>query len=291
MTPNLKTWLKNTAVCAVVLSLTACTGIQIPPPPEITIWSQSPAAEPIVIWSQEPTIPTPAIPTEDPAVDLPATDQPSTSPDAPSPVPEPEASTDAAAGEGTVLAQLATIKIKGRAPKTGYERALFGRGWKDPDRNGCDARNDMLRRDLKDLVTKPGTQGCVILTGVLDDPFTGKTIDFVRGQKTSNAVQIDHLVALSDAWQKGAQQMSEEDRLLFANDPLNLLAVDGPSNGSKGDSDAATWLPPNKSYRCTYVARQTAVKAKYGLWMTAAEHGAIENILLDKCPGQLVPAG
>lgn len=280
MNNNLKSWAKITAAGAAVLALTACTGIQAPPLPEITIWTEGPAADPIVIWTQEPTVPT----AETPVTDLPvAEDLPAAS--------GPETDSKATAEDGTVLAQLATIKIKGRAPKTGYERALFGRGWKDPDRNGCDARNDMLRRDLKDLTTKPGTQGCVILTGVLDDPFTGKTINFVRGQTTSTAVQIDHLVALSDAWQKGAQQMSEEDRLFFANDPLNLLAVDGPSNGSKGDSDAATWLPPNKSYRCTYVARQTAVKAKYGLWMTAAEHEAIENLLLDKCPGELVPAG
>lgn len=280
MNNNLKSWIKNAAAVAAVLALTACTGIQAPPLPEITIWTEGPAADPIVIWTQEPTVPT----AEAPVTDQPVTDElPAAS--------EPETENEATAEDGTVLAQLATIKIKGRAPKTGYERAQFGRGWKDPDRNGCDARNDMLRRDLKDLTTKPGTQGCVILTGVLNDPFTGKTIDFVRGQTTSTAVQIDHLVALSDAWQKGAQQMSEEDRLFFANDPLNLLAVDGPSNGSKGDSDAATWLPPNKSYRCTYVARQTAVKAKYGLWMTAAEHGAIENLLLDKCPGELVPAG
>lgn len=119
----------------------------------------------------------------------------------------------------------------------------------------------------------------------LRDPFTGETIDFVRGQGTSTLVQIDHVVALSDAWQKGAQLLSAEERLDFANDPLNLLAVDGPTNASKGDGDAATWLPPNKGFRCDYVARQTAVKAKHGLWMTRAEHDAIHRILSTQCPG------
>ncbi len=187
---------------------------------------------------------------------------------------------------GTVLAQLATLTVKGRAPKTGYERSNFGSGWKDPDRNGCDGRNDILRRDLTAVVARPGTQGCVITSGILHDPYTGKFIDFVRGQGTSNAVQIDHVVALSDAWQKGAQQLGADERIALANDPLNLLAVDGPTNASKGDGDAATWLPPRKSYRCAYVARQTAVKAKYGLWVTRAERDVIQRIVTKQCPGQ-----
>ncbi len=191
---------------------------------------------------------------------------------------------------GTALAQLETIEIKGRAPRTGYERDLFGNGWKDPDRNGCDARNDILNRDLTEKAHKPGTDGCVVASGVLTDPFTAATIHFVRGNATSTAVQIDHVVPLSDAWQKGAQQLAPNQREAFGNDPLNLLATDGPTNGAKGDGDAATWLPPNKSFRCEYVARQTAVKAKYGLWMTQAEHDAIHRVLTASCPDQAVPA-
>lgn len=198
-------------------------------------------------------------------------------------------STSAEPSQGTALAQLETIEIKGRAPRTGYDRDLFGRGWKDPDRNGCDARNDMLNRDLTEVVHRPGTQGCVVASGVPHDPFTGTRIDFVRGNDTSVLVQIDHVVALSDAWQKGAQQLSLEQREVFANDPLNLLAVDGPTNMAKSDSDAATWLPPNRAFRCEYVALQTAVKAKHHLWMTQAEHDAIHRILTTSCPDQPVP--
>ncbi|EMY34061.1 Excalibur domain-containing protein [Arthrobacter crystallopoietes BAB-32] len=194
------------------------------------------------------------------------------------------------AAAGTALEQLETIAIKGRAPKTGYSRDQFGNGWMDPDRNGCDARNDILQRDLTNETFKPGTNNCVVLTGTLADPYTATTIDFVRGDKSSTLVQIDHVVALSDGWQKGAQQLSREQREAFANDPLNLMAADGPTNGAKGDSDAATWLPPNKGFRCEYVALQTAVKAKYGLWMTQAEHDAIRNILTNSCPDQPVPA-
>lgn len=178
------------------------------------------------------------------------------------------------------LATLDTIPVKGRAPKTGYARDNFGPTWTDDVRvagghNGCDTRNDILARDLVDETFKPGTRDCVVLTGVLDDPYTGKRIDFVRGQTTSTAVQIDHVVALSDAWQKGAQQLDDASRRDLANDPRNLLAVDGPTNGSKSDGDAATWLPPNRSYRCTYVAKQVEVKAAYGLWVTQAEKDAI----------------
>ncbi|GAA3711954.1 hypothetical protein GCM10022377_26750 [Zhihengliuella alba] len=188
----------------------------------------------------------------------------------------------------TVLQQLETIPVKGRAPKTGYTRAEFGPTWADVDNNSCDTRNDILRRDLRDIVlgSVSGCRNHTVMSGILDDPYTGTTIGFQRGVGTSNTVQIDHVVALSDAWQKGAQQMTERNRTLFANDPLNLLAVDGPANGSKGDSDAATWLPPNKVIRCDYVTRQTAVKAKYGLWVTQAEHDAIETVVTTKCPGQ-----
>ncbi|MGW6172314.1 GmrSD restriction endonuclease domain-containing protein [Arthrobacter sp. NPDC055138] len=212
---------------------------------------------------------------------------PETSAQAKSEAPEPKAEQGPAAG--TALEQLATIEVKGRAPKTGYSREQFGKGWKDPDRNGCDARNDVLQRDLDHAVLKAG--GCVVTSGLLADPFTAATIEFVRGNTTSSAVQIDHIVALSDGWQKGAQQLAPNQREAFANDPLNLLAVDGPTNGAKSDSDAATWLPPNKAFRCEYVALQTAVKAKYGLWMTKAERDAIMSILSTSCPDQPVPAG
>ena len=135
---------------------------------------------------------------------------------------------------------------------------------------------------------RAGTHGCLVLSGRLDDPYTGQPIAFVRGEATSARVQIDHVVALSDAWQKGAQQWSTSTRARFANDPLNLLAVDGPTNQAKSDGDAATWLPPRTSYRCAYVARQIAVKARYRLWVTAAERDAVRRVLAS-CAGQRLP--
>ncbi len=195
-----------------------------------------------------------------------------------------------AARQGTALAAVATLEVKGRAPKTGYDRDQFGPAWADVDHNGCDTRNDVLRRDLDDVTTRAGTHGCVVLTGTFDDPFSGTRIDFRRGQSTSSLVQIDHLVALSDAWQKGAQRLSAEQRRQLANDPLNLMAADGSLNASKGDGDAATWLPPHKKFRCTYVARQVAVKHSYNLWVTSAERDAMRRVL-STCPDKKLPAG
>ncbi|MEU7828114.1 MULTISPECIES: HNH endonuclease family protein [unclassified Nonomuraea] len=183
---------------------------------------------------------------------------------------------------GDARKKLAKLAVKGRAPRTGFEREKFGPAWADVDHNGCDTRNDILKRDLKDETFKSGTHDCIVLTGVLDDPYSGKTITFKRGQDTSTAVQIDHLIPLSDAWQKGAQQWTADKRKEFANDPMNLMAVDGPLNGQKSDSDAATWLPPRKAYRCTYIAKQIDVKAKYDLWLTTGEKDAMTGIL-DSC--------
>lgn len=192
-----------------------------------------------------------------------------------------------AAAQPLASQTLAKLQVKGRAPKTGYARNLFSDGWGNI--LGCDTRNYILKRDLKSITWREG-ENCIVATGTLLDPYTGSTIRFVRGVKTSLAVQIDHVVAVSDAWQKGAQQMSSKSRYSFYNDPLNLLAVDGPTNSAKGDGDAATWLPPNKSFRCAYVARQVAVKAKYKLWVTSAERDAIQRILTT-CPKQTLPAG
>ncbi len=178
---------------------------------------------------------------------------------------------------------LEALPVKGKAPKTGYARTQFGNGW---ERRGlCDMRNIILNRDLSNVVL--GDE-CKVLSGKLNDPYTGAEIMFVRGADTSDRVQIDHVVALSNAWQTGAQQLGLETRMALANDPLELLAVDGPANQQKSDGDAATWLPSNRQFRCQYVARQVAVKTKYSLWVTQAEHDAIERVL-GACPGQLLP--
>ena len=180
---------------------------------------------------------------------------------------------------------LAALSTKGRAPKTGYKRSQFGDGWAKA--GGCDTRNVILRRDLTNAVL--GDDNCKVQAGALSDPYTGQRIAFKRGANSSGAVQIDHVVVLSNAWQTGAQQLSSEQRISLANDPLELLAVDGPANQQKGDGDAATWLPSNKPFRCQYIARQIAVKKKYLLWVTPPERTAMERILAS-CPEQRLPA-
>ena len=195
-----------------------------------------------------------------------------------------QAPTTSSIKKGTTLSLLETLTVKGKAPKTGYSRSAFSH-WRDPDRNGWDARNDILKRDLINVVFKEDTGECKVVSGLLNDPYSGLAIEFTLGKSD---VDIDHVVALSHAWQVGAFQWSDAKRLEFANDPLNLLAVSARLNRQKGDGDAATWLPPAKSYRCAYVSRQVVVKVKYGLWITAPEKSAIQRVLAS-CPNFKAP--
>lgn len=193
---------------------------------------------------------------------------------------------------GNARAALDLLPVKGRAPMTGYSRDRFGPAWTDDTGaplggNGCDTRDDILSRDLHHVVLD--SDRCTVESGVLVDPYTGHTIRFTRGEGSSEAVQIDHVASLGDDWQTGARQLSPARRAALGNDPLNLIATDGPTNEQKGDSDAASWLPPNKSFRCAYVARQIAVKLKYRLWVTEAESAAMDRVL-SGCPGQKLPS-
>jgi hypothetical protein len=190
-----------------------------------------------------------------------------------------------AALKDDALTTLNSLSVKGRAAKTGYSRAQFPT-WSDLDRNGCDTRNEILNRDLTKVLFKSGTKDCKVSSGSLIDPYSGKVIIF---SSTKSTIDIDHVVALSNAWQTGAAYFDKTKRQQIANDPLNLLAVDYSLNRQKGDGDAATWLPPLKSFRCDYVARQIAVKAKYALWVTSPEKDAIIKIL-EKCVGQRIPS-
>lgn len=188
---------------------------------------------------------------------------------------EPQSGLQDTAATNEAVEVLNQLAVKGRAPKTDYRRTQFGDGWAFV--NGCDVRNTILARDLKNVIV---STNCKVLSGDLNDPYTGKLIHFERGTESSDDVQIDHVVALSNAWQTGAQQISFDQREALANDPLNLLAVDGQANQEKGDGDAATWLPPHKAFRCQYVTRQIAVKKKYQLWVTLAEKEAMQRVLM-----------
>jgi Protein of unknown function (DUF1524) len=185
---------------------------------------------------------------------------------------------------GSAAAALETLAVKGRASGSDYDRSAFGQAWQDADHNGCDTRNDILRRDLHDVEFTEGSK-CKVSAGTMHEPYVGLAVRFVRGAESSKAVQIDHVVALGDAWQKGAQQLTLQQRQNLANDPVNLIAADGDANQEKSASDAATWLPKNKALRCHYVARQISVKAAYGLWVSQPEKEAMARVL-DSCPQQ-----
>jgi len=200
------------------------------------------------------------------------------------PTPEPtDAAPDIPARAGSAMKALNHLPVRSMTSGAGYDReGKFGDAWVDVDGNGCDTRNDMLRRDFASITR---TDGCLIYRGVIRDVYTGKRIDFTRGQTTSLAVQIDHVVALHNAWMTGASKLSQGMRVALANDPLNLQAVDGPTNLRKSDSDASWWLPPMRNYQCTYVARQVSVKRAYRLWVTPDEKIAMQAVLTT-CPRQ-----
>ena len=189
------------------------------------------------------------------------------------------------AGSGTALAALSVLSVKGRAPMTGYDRDRFGPAWLDADRNGCDTRNDILGQSLQAVTLEDNN--CVVAAGAYDDPYTGAWIDYWQGNGA--LIDIDHVVSMGNAWTTGAFSWHIKQRAAFANDPLNLLPADAGTNRQKGDGDAATWLPPNESFRCSYVSRQVAVKSKYDLWLTAPEKAAIARVL-SSCPDQPLPA-
>ena len=190
-----------------------------------------------------------------------------------------EAVTEADENAPLAMEILEKLEVKGRAPKTGYSREQFYDGW--PDVDGCSLRQRILKRELGESAV---LDGCNVVAGEYDEPYTGEHMAFSNKSEISK-IQIDHVVALSDAWQKGAQYKEYEVRNAIATDPLNLLAVDGEANKQKSDGDAATWLPKNKKFRCQYVARQVSVKYKYGLWVTQAEKDAISRILTN-CPNE-----
>ena len=182
------------------------------------------------------------------------------------------------------IEELAKLSIHPAENSNTYRRDEFGKGW--AKWGDCNTRQRILGQDLTDITY--GNNGCKVLSGKLNDPYTGKVINFTSGQNTSNAVQIDHIVALANAWETGAQYLSKEVRQQLANDDLELIAVDGPANEEKGSGDASEWLPKNKDFHCQYIARQIAVKVRYGLWVTQAEHDTMSKIL-QSCPRQTTP--
>lgn len=187
----------------------------------------------------------------------------------------------------TAAAELAALPVRDRDP-VGYQRSLFGPAWTDIDQNGCDTRDDVLRRDLADVHLRRGSR-CVVETGTLHDRYTGSTVLFQRGPGTSSAVQIDHVWPLHAAWAQGASEWSAAQRLVFANDELNLLATTGAINQAKGDRMPDTWLPPDRDYQCQYVARGIAVGVKYRLAVTITQRDAMARVLTS-CPRQAVPS-
>ena len=188
------------------------------------------------------------------------------------------------AASGTALAALNDLLVKEAESGDNYERSEFSSSW--ASWRDCNVRQKILNRDLKDV--QLGDNGCTVVSGTLNDPYSGQTIELTTKSAVSSKVQIDHVVALSNAWQTGAQHLTKEERKALANDDLELIAVSSSANQDKSDGDASEWLPENKAFRCEYVARQIAVKLKYQLWVTTTEKSAMVNVLTT-CPNEPLP--
>lgn len=185
-------------------------------------------------------------------------------------------------GDLPAAQQLRDLRIRPHKEAGDYDRSVFGEPWADVDNNGCDTRNDVLARDLEQVNYRKGSH-CVVASGVLHDPYAGEVIHYQRGPETSPLVQIDHVVALGDAWRSGAWKWSAAKRQEFANDPDNLLAVQGQANQDKESSRADQWMPPRKEYWCAYVTRQIQVKHDWDLSVAPQERDAMIRAL-STCP-------
>jgi hypothetical protein len=181
-------------------------------------------------------------------------------------------------------AALAALPVAAKTSLDGYDRdcgsgagCVFGPAWADIDRNGCDQRNDVLHRDLTEVEVRDGTQGCVVIAGVLDDPYSGATVQFAK--ETAGEVPIDHVVPLAAAWVQGADGWTTDERKLFANDPANLMATTRAQNSSKGDSTADEWVPEDPTYGCSYATVVVTVKQTYSLSVTGEEAAALKSLL------------
>lgn len=180
---------------------------------------------------------------------------------------------------------LERVEISPRAAREGYDRECgtdqacsFGPAWSDDvdaayGHNGCDTRNDLLQASLTDVEVRTGTDGCVVESGLLADPYTGRTISFTK--ERAYEVQVDHVIPLALSWDMGAADWDLQRRTEFANDPRNLIVADGPANASKSDQGPGEWLPINRSYRCTYLSRYLKVADIYDLPITPADATAV----------------
>jgi len=221
---------------------------------------------------------------DDPTPNAAATPTPSALSTAPTPAPTPTPSPTHTpdAQPGSVLAALYDLKVvsddAADSADFEYDRDEFGKAWKDIDRNGCDQRNDVLRRDLTKRHTKPGTNGCVLASGVLKSEYTGKTIKFTRGD---GDIAIDHVVSLAEAWRTGASDWKKSKREKFANDPFNLEAVETDVYKAKEDEPPVYWIPDIE--QCDYTNRYLSIKHRYRLGVTQHEREWLLKEWVNSC--------
>jgi len=167
------------------------------------------------------------------------------------------------------------LAVAAEGSDSGYDRALFQpQAWADLDGDGCDTRAEVLIRDSRSLAeVQPG---CSVARG--------DWLSIYDGYSTPDPgeLDIDHVVALAEAWRSGADGWPNERRLAFAQDEDNLIAVTAATNRSKSDRDPAVWQPPNRDSWCAFAQRWTSAKVRWGLTADPAEVNAV-RVMLGTC--------
>ncbi len=221
--------------------------------------------------------------TSPPGTPPPTTTLPPAPPTTGVPAPRVEPPPSAPGAGSAALATLNSLPVGTKDTSHPYDRTGdFGPAWTDDNddlygHNGCGTRDDILQHALTNITFRPGTHNCVVVSGTLQDPYSGTSMPFEKAH--ASKIQIDHLVPLHAAWQLGAWQWSQEQRVNYANDPTVLIAVSGSLNEQKGDDLADEWLPPNTAFHCTYAERTVAIHGAYALPVTAGEKAALVRIL------------
>ncbi len=181
--------------------------------------------------------------------------------------------------------------VTARPDLPGYSRSCrpgagcsFGEAWTDRvsvelgGHDGCDQRSPVLRRDLHHIAIKPGTRGCVVVSGILEDPYTGATVNYRRGASPQPVV-VDHVYSLSAAWDLGAAYWDLQRRMDFAGDPRNLITTTRAANLSKGDKTPGDWLP--RRGRCRFANAFISVAETYDLPVTGADKRVLRRAIRD----------
>ncbi len=162
-----------------------------------------------------------------------------------------------------------------------YSRDSLPTDWKDLDGNGCNTREDILKKYTSEYTGR--FDGCKIKSGKFYDYYNGKFLRYDKSVDTGGGIQIDHIVAIGNAWISGGYKWGKDEWISYINDEEVLIPTSSKTNREKSDKDITEWKPANNSYLCTYAEKQVEIKDKYKLTVTEKEKAELKSILNNDC--------